>query len=175
MTEITRVPLQPIAKGSLSKLWLGVFAAALGGAAIAGLGKPALVDVKTLTAGAGATPTTEDLVMINYKGRLANGTVFDQQNHSIMPVQGVVPGFAKALMQMQKGGKYVVKIPAKLGYGDHQVGPIPPNSDLVFDVELIDFHNRAEIERQQRMFEQLRQMQAQRKADEATPDAPPAQ
>ena len=156
MTEITRVPLQPLAKGAISKVWLGVLALGLAGAALATAGKPPLVKVQTVARGAGASPTLDDVVLINYQGLLPNGTVFDQQDHAVMPLQGVVPGFAKALLQMQKGGKYHVVIPAALGYGDHKVGPIPANTDLTFNITLIDFRSRADIERQQRMMEQMR-------------------
>ena len=160
MTEITRVPLLPIAKGSMGRLWLGVAAAVLGGAAIAAAGNPPLVDVQTISPGTGPSPVGDDFVMINYTGRLANGVVFDSANRAVLPVQRVVPGFTKALEQMQAGGKYLVKIPARLAYGDKAVGPIPANSDLTFTLELLDFKTAAEIEQQQRMFEQLRAMQA---------------
>ena len=160
MTEITRVPLLPIAKGSMTRLWLGLAVAVLGGAAIASVGKPPLVDVQTIAPGAGPSPAGDDYVMINYTGRLANGVVFDSANRAVLPLQRVVPGFTKALEQMQAGGKYLVKIPAKLAYGDKAVGQIPANSDLTFSVDLVDFKTAAEIEAQQRMFEQLRAMQA---------------
>ena len=160
MTEITRVPLLPIAKGSMTRLWLGLAVAVLGGAAIASVGKPPLVDVQTIAPGAGPSPAGDDYVMINYTGRLANGVVFDSANRAVLPLQRVVPGFTKALEQMQAGGKYLVKIPAKLAYGDKAVGQIPANSDLTFSVDLVYFKTAAEIEAQQRMFEQLRAMQA---------------
>ncbi len=173
MTEITRVPLLPIAKGSMSRLWLGVAAAVLGGAALACAGQPPLVDVRTIAPGAGPSPAGDDFVMINYTGKLANGVVFDSANRAILPLQRVVPGFTKALEQMQAGGKYLVKIPAKLAYGDKAVGQIPANSDLTFTIELIDFKTAAEIEQQQRMMEQLRAMQAAHAA--GAPGAAPAE
>ena len=80
MTEITRVPLQPIAKGALTKLWLGVAAAVLAAGSLAWATRPASVDVETLKAGTGASPTVEDVVLIKYKGTLQNGKVFDQLN-----------------------------------------------------------------------------------------------
>ena len=51
----------------------------------------------------------------------------------------VIPGFAEALTKMQKGGRYRIHIPAKLGYGDAQPpgSAIPPNSDLEFDVHVV--------------------------------------
>jgi FKBP-type peptidyl-prolyl cis-trans isomerase FkpA len=159
MTEITRVPLQPIAKGSLRKVWLGVVAAAALAGGVAWAAMPPLVQVDTLVKGEGPSPTLTDVALINYKGTLPDGKVFDQQQHAVLPLEGVVPGFTKALMQMQKGGKYHVVIPSKLAYGDQQAGMIPPNTDLTFDIELVDFKSRQEIEQQQRMMEQLQQMQ----------------
>lgn len=171
MTEITRVPLQPIAKGSLTKIWVGVAAIALAAGGIAYAALPAAVHVETLKAGSGASPTMDDVVLINYKGTLPNGKVFDQANQVPMALGEVVPGFGKALVQMQNGGKYKVEIPASLAYGDKAVGDIPANTDLTFEIELLDFKSRAEIEQQQRIMQQLQQMQSQ-----GAPGAPaPAQ
>lgn len=103
------------------------------------------------SAGEGATPTDSDVVLINYVGRLTDGTVFDRSAQPTpMPIKGVVPGFAEALKLMQKGGKYRVWIPSALGYGGEATGPIPANSTLVFDVELIDFLPQATIDKYQR-------------------------
>ncbi|MEQ1540794.1 MAG: FKBP-type peptidyl-prolyl cis-trans isomerase [Novosphingobium sp.] len=162
MTEITRVPLQPIAKGALGKLWLGVAAAALAAGGLAWATLPAGVKVEVIKAGEGASPTVDDITLINYKGSLADGgTEFDKGEKAVMPVEGSIPGFQKALQQMQRGGKYKIFIPAELAYGNKAQGPIPANSDLNFEVELLDFKSRAEIEQQQRMMQQMQQMQAQ--------------
>lgn len=161
MTEITRVPLQPLAKGSKSKLWLGAILAVAFGGVVASAARPPLVDVKTLQAGTGGHPGINDVVLINYIGRLSNGVVFDQQQHAPILMQNVIPGFAKGLAQMQAGGKYVIHIPAKMAYGDRASPTIPANSDLTFDIEVLQFVNRAELEAQQRMMEQMmRQQQA---------------
>lgn len=161
MTEITRVPLQPIAKGAVSKIWLGVAAIALAAGGIAYAAMPASVHVQTLTAGKGDSPTIDDVVLINYKGTLPDGKVFDQAQQVPMALNEVVPGFTKALVQMQRGGKYKVEIPSELAYGDKAVGQIPPNTDLTFEIDLLDFKSRAEIEQQQRIMQQLQQMQMQ--------------
>ncbi|MCJ2183952.1 FKBP-type peptidyl-prolyl cis-trans isomerase [Novosphingobium sp. 1949] len=161
MTEITRVPLQPVKKGSLSKIWVGALALALAGSGIAYAAMPAQVSVKTLTAGSGPSPTVDDMVLINYKGTLPDGKVFDQAKQVPMELGGVIPGFATALEKMQRGGKYTVKIPSELAYGDHAQGPIPANTDLTFEIELLDFRSKAEIEQQQRMMQQMMQMQQQ--------------
>lgn len=159
MSEITRVPLQPIAKGSVGKLWAGVAALLLAAGGIAWAAMPPLERVETVTPGLGASPTLEDIVLIKYKGTLPDGKVFDQQEQAPLPVAGAVPGFSRALTKMQKGGSYKVHIPWQLAYGDQAVGPIPARSDLNFDVTLIDFRNRAEVEREMQMMQQLQQMQ----------------
>ena len=159
MTEITRVPLQPLAKGLLPKLWIGIAAVALIAGGIAWTAMPPLVDVETLSAGEGEFPTTDDIALVNYKGTLADGTVFDEGEQAVFPLSEVVPGFTKALEQMQRGGKYKADIPAELAYGDKQMGAIPANSDLTFEVELLDFRSRAEIEQQQQMMQQMQAQQ----------------
>ncbi|HKR93412.1 FKBP-type peptidyl-prolyl cis-trans isomerase [Novosphingobium sp.] len=172
MTEITRVPLQPIAKGSLTKIWLGVAAIALAAGGIAYAAMPAAVHVQTLTAGSGESPTMDDVVLINYKGTLPNGKVFDQAQQVPMALNEVVPGFGKALVKMQRGGKYKVEIPSELAYGDKAVGGIPANTDLTFEIELLDFKSRAEIEQQQRIMQQLQQMQMQSQGAQGAAPAP---
>jgi FKBP-type peptidyl-prolyl cis-trans isomerase FkpA len=159
MTEITRVPLQPIAKGSLTKLWVAVAVVALAAGGIAYAALPPSVDVQVLTAGTGESPTADDVALLNYKGTLPDGTVFDQGERAVFPLSEVVPGFTKAVEQMQRGGKYKVLIPSELAYGDKQMGEIPANTDLTFEIELLDFKSRAEIEQQQRIMQQLQQMQ----------------
>ena len=159
MTEITRVPIQPIARGALAKLWIGIVVIALLAAGIAYASLPASVEVDTIKLGAGASPTREDVALVNYKGMLPDGKVFDEGRQAVLPLAEVVPGFTKALEQMQRGGRYKVVIPSELAYGSRQTGPIPPNTDLTFEIELLDFRSRAEIEQQQRMMQQLQQMQ----------------
>jgi FKBP-type peptidyl-prolyl cis-trans isomerase FkpA len=177
MTEITRVPLQPIAKGAVSKLWIGIAAIALASAGVAYAALPPTPTVKTLTAGTGESPTMDDVVLINYKGMLSDGTVFDQNKNYPNPVAQFVPGFSKALQKMQRGGKYEVIIPSELAYGatPPEGSPIPANADLKFEVELIDYKSLAEIRQQQQILQQLQQMQ-QGGAPGAVPGAPaPAQ
>ena len=75
----------------------------------------------------------------------------------------MIPGFKDALLQMQKGGSYTVDIPSELAYGAEppQGAPIPPNADLVFEIELIDFMSRDEAEeRYNRMMQAMQAMQA---------------
>lgn len=169
MTEITRVPLQPIKKSSLAKLWIAIAVLVLAAAGLAWAASPDVTTVdggttvQTVTAGEGESPTEEDFVRVAYKGTLDDGTVFDENADAAFPVNGVVPGFSKALQVMAPGGTYRVKIPAAEGYGEQGGGPIPPNSDLTFEVELLEFRSRAEIEamQQQMMMQQQLQQQMQ--------------
>ncbi len=166
MSEITRVPLQPVAKGSITKIWLGVIIALLIGSGVAYATRYKGVVVETLTAGSGASPTKSDVALINYVGRLASGKEFDRGERAVLPLETVIPGFSEGLGKMQKGGKYVLNIPAEKGYGaeekrNPQTGEvvIPANSDLVFEIELIDYKSAAELEQQRALMQQMQQMQ----------------
>ena len=144
MSTITAVPLQPVKRGSVAKLWLGI--ALLVAAALllawAGAGRMVGVTVTTVAPGRGPIIGVNDGVIIEYTGRLGNGTVFDStQGRGPAPllVGQVVPGFSSALQRMQSGGRYQIHIPSKLAYGPTQPpgSPIPPNSDLDFDVHVV--------------------------------------
>jgi FKBP-type peptidyl-prolyl cis-trans isomerase FkpA len=89
-------------------------------------------------------------VLIEYEGKLEDGTVFDTSaGKGPVPLLAsqVIPGFAQALSQMQKGGHYRIRIPSKLAYGatPPQDGPIPPNADLNFDVRIVDIAPNAAL------------------------------
>lgn len=159
MTEITRVPLQPIAKGALTKLWLGVAAAALAAGALVWTSLPAAVAVETVQAGQGAAPTEADVVTINYKGTLPDGKVFDEAQGAKLPLQGIIPGFVEALKKMQPGGKYKVVIPAEKAYGKEGAPGIAPNTDLHFEIDLLKVQSRASAE-QEMQAEQMKAMEA---------------
>ena len=96
---------------------------------------------KVLTPGQDdAKPTDQDITLINYEGRLVDGTSFDKSTQPTpMPIAGVVPGFAEGLKLMDRGAKYRFWIKPELGYGSEANGPIPANAVLVFDVEMLDF------------------------------------
>lgn len=101
-----------------------------------------------------AKPGDGDVVLIDYLGYLAaNGTVFDQAQRTPMPVSGVIPGFGEGIKLAAKGSVLRLCIPAAIGYGAQASGPIPANSDLVFQVELLDFKSMAEIEAMQKQME----------------------
>ena len=98
---------------------------------------------KVLKEGNGPTPKATDRVKVNYRGTLIDGKEFDSSYKRgeplTLPVNQVIKGWSEALQLMKVGSKYQLFIPANLGYGERGAGgQIPPNSTLIFDVELLD-------------------------------------
>ena len=181
MSTITAVPLQPVKRGVLVYLWIGILIAVIGAFLLARQGDSFLarnsraadvvttasgLQYKVLTAGKGGPkPTDSDVALVNYEGKLLNGTTFDKsQQPTPMPVvaadekigrQGVVPGFSEALKLMVKGAKYRFWIKPSLAYGSKAAGPIPANSVLVFDLELLDFLPESVIRQMQAQQQQM--------------------
>ncbi len=90
--------------------------------------------------GAGASPKAGDVCKCMYKGTFLDGKVFDESKQPVdMPIGQMIPGFNEALTLMKKGGKATFIIPPAIGYGEAAQGPIPGNSVLVFEVEILDF------------------------------------
>lgn len=90
--------------------------------------------------GNGATPKATDMVKVNYKGTLVDGTVFDESKSPIeFRVDGVIKGWTEMLQLMKVGEKVKVVIPQELAYGARHAGEkIEPMSTLVFEIELLD-------------------------------------
>ena len=116
-----------------------------------------------LREGTGPKPGKTDFVLIGYIGYLATtGQVFDQNPGTPLSLDSVIPGFAEGLQLMSRGSVYRLCVPAALGYGATGAGAaIPANSDLVFQIELIDSKTAVEVE-------------ALRKAQQAADSAQPA-
>jgi len=96
-----------------------------------------------LAVGAGAEAVSGKPVTVHYTGWLSDGTKFDSSKDRNDPFrfglgQGqVIRGWDEGVQGMKVGGKRKLTIPPQLGYGEHGMGPIPPNATLVFDVELM--------------------------------------
>ena len=171
--SVTTVPIHPIKKGSLTKIWIGVLLIAAIALALAYVGTQNAVvtgatneqflaanagedgvettasglQYKVIKPGEGPSPSATDTALVKYEGRLRDGTIFDANEQAPMPVGGVVPGFSEALQLMQKGGEYRIWIPSELAYGEASPGElVPPNSLLIFDVTLLDFISAEQME-----------------------------
>lgn len=98
---------------------------------------------KVLCEGKGPSPKAADTVTVHYRGTLVDGTEFDNSykrgEPSTVRLFGVIEGWTEALQLMKTGAKWRIFIPAKLGYGKRRQGRIPPNSALIFDIELLSF------------------------------------
>ena len=145
---VTAVPLRPLKKGSVLKLWLALALLGLFAAGLAWAGTETLVasDPKTflarnakqegvvttpsglqyqvLQAGQGPRPTTRDVVVVDYEGYLAaSGKQFETtagQGPATFPLMGLVPGFSEALQLMQRGSKLRIWMPPELAYGTEE-------------------------------------------------------
>ena len=98
---------------------------------------------KMIKEGTGRQPRKNDLVHVEYEGRLIDGTVFDSSKANggpvTFPVSQVIPGWAEGIQLLKEGSEATFYIPSKLAYRDQVMpgGKIGPNSTLVFDVKLV--------------------------------------
>jgi FKBP-type peptidyl-prolyl cis-trans isomerase FkpA len=98
---------------------------------------------EVITAADGPKPKAEEKVRVKYKGTFIDGTEFDstEKSNGGEPVEfnlnQVIKGWTEGVQLMGVGSKFKFTIPAELGYGDRDVGPIPANSTLLFEVELM--------------------------------------
>lgn len=96
---------------------------------------------EVLKEGDGPAVSGDDDVVVNYTGRLADGTVFDRTSPGeprTFRARSLIRGFSEGLTHMKKGAYYRFYIPPQLGYGPKALGSIPSNSLLIFDVDLVD-------------------------------------
>lgn len=96
---------------------------------------------KVVKAGQGVSPAAADLVKVHYHGTLINGEVFDSSVDRGEPISfalnQVIKGWTEGLQTMKEGGKTILYIPPDIAYGSRSTGPIPANSTLIFEVELL--------------------------------------
>jgi len=114
---------------------------------------PSGLQYKVITEGKGKKPKATDRVLVNYRGSLIDGTVFDDsdkhaEHPMVMPVsdKNLISGWTEALELMSEGSKWQVYIPSDLGFKDKRMGTIGPNSVLIFDIELISIAKAEKVE-----------------------------
>ena len=111
---------------------------------------PSGLQYKVLREGNGPRPQATDEVRVNYRGTLVNGVEFDssygREEPATVKVNGAIKGWTEALQLMKSGAKWQLFVPAELAYGERQFNRIPPNSTLIFEVELLSIERSASRE-----------------------------
>ena len=101
---------------------------------------------RVIQEGKGKKPRLRDQVKVHYIGKFISGTEFintrKQGEASIIPMTEVIPGWREALSMMSKGAKYELFIPARLAFGEEGYDRIPPNTVLIYEMELLDIIHR---------------------------------
>ncbi len=192
--SVTAVPLQPIKRAHIVWLWVGLALAAAFALLLAWQGTRAAASVAwdderflawhagqpgvrttesglqymVLEAGRGGSPSAGDIALIDFEGRLRDGTVFQpEQAGQGWRVGDGIPGFAEGLQLMSRGARYRFWLPPELGYGPNppQGSRIPEDAVLIFDVTMTDFISEAEV-REMQMQQQLQQQMLQQQMQE---------
>ncbi len=100
----------------------------------------------------GAHPTRRDDVTVKYAGSFTDGKPFDSSDNApggtvTFPLGQLIPGWVAGIQLMRPGDVWMFWIPSELAYGEKGIGPIPPNSVLVFKVELVSFAPHVEAKK----------------------------
>ena len=152
MSAVTAVPIRPLSKGSVLRLWLGLLLVILAAGALAWWGTNAMQVVTTASGlryqvvdeGQGDPITAADLVALRYRLRVGgpDGEVIQDSQQTGQPfvtsTQGAIRGFSEGLLLMREGGSYRLWIPPRLGYGNNVPpgAPFGPNDTLYFEIEV---------------------------------------
>ena len=192
--SVTAVPLRPLKKGSVVKLWIAIILLAALAAAFAWWGTSAFqtvrtasgVSIRTLAAGSGPKITDQDVAALHYKlhAKSLDAPVVEDSRATGQPfvttTQGVYPGFSEGLLHMRPGGSYILTLPP----GTHVPGPIPPGApftkddNLVFEIDVLQVEPGAgpryqEMQRMQQLQQMQQMQQLQGGAPGGAEDAPP--
>lgn len=104
---------------------------------------PSGLQYKVVTAADPKAPSPKlgDVIKVHYEGKLVDGTVFDSSfqrgKPALMPLANLVPGWLEALPKMHVGDEWILYVPPNLGYGPAGRGPIPPDSVMIFRLQLL--------------------------------------
>jgi FKBP-type peptidyl-prolyl cis-trans isomerase FkpA len=190
MSEVTAVPIRPLPRGTLIKLWLVILILCAAGAGLAWVGTAAFQPVslsggamlRTLERGHGEKITPADAIALRYKLHVntLEAPVIQDSDESGRPflatTADVYPGFAEGLQQMQPGGRYILTLPP----GTHQTGQVPPGAPfrvsdtLVFEIQVLQVAaGQASALQMQRMQEMMMQQQMQGQGAPGAPGGAP--
>jgi FKBP-type peptidyl-prolyl cis-trans isomerase len=101
---------------------------------------PSGLQYKVMKEGDGPIPKATDTVTVQYRCMLIDGTEFDSSRHgqpTTAPIASMIKGWSEALQLMKVGGKWQIFVPPDLAYGEKPYGLVPPNSTLIFELELL--------------------------------------
>lgn len=105
---------------------------------------PSGLQYRIMSEGSGSKPKQTDTVKVHYEGRLITGEIFDSSiargEPVSFPLNNVIAGWSEGVQLMNVGSKFEFTIPSALAYGSSGTGPIPPNSVLIFVVELLEIN-----------------------------------
>ena len=174
MSAVTAVPLRPLAKGSVPKLWLALgllvlVAAGLGWWGTRGLQRNAMpsgVQYQVIREGSGELISSADVVLVHFVGRHQNGEVFADTRREQQPLQATtenfLPGVGEGLKLMRKGAVYRFWVPPNVWRTQAGANaPFDPSETLTFDVQVTDVQiGAAALRQQQQMQEMQRQLQS---------------
>jgi FKBP-type peptidyl-prolyl cis-trans isomerase FkpA len=175
MSAVTAVPLRPLARGSVLKLWIAVgllvlVAAGLGWWGTRGLQRSTMssgVEYQVIREGSGDLISAADIVLVHFVGRKQDGEVFADTRRERQPLQATtdnfLPGVGEGLKLMRKGSVYRFWVPPRIWRGQlaTQQAPFGPDETLTFDVQVVDVQqNGLAIQRAQQMQALQRQMQS---------------
>lgn len=171
MSAVTAVPLRPLAKGTVLKLWLALLVLCVAGAALAWVGTDRVqrtvtesgLQYQVIEPGEGTQITAADLLRIHLLGRRANGEIFANTlggQPLETPTENFIPGFSEGLKLMRPGARYRFWIPPSLGYQGNvpPSAPFGPEETLIFEIQVVDVApGMAQLYQMQQM-QQMQQM-----------------
>jgi FKBP-type peptidyl-prolyl cis-trans isomerase FkpA len=191
--SVTAVPIRPLAKGSVLKLWIALAVLLVAAVGLAWFSTapyqvtttPSGLRFRMIADGTGPTMTAADVIALRYKLHVTSpdSPVVQDSDEAGQPfvttVPEVFPGFGEALQMMRAGGRYIIWLPPGL----HVSGPLPPGAPfsaedtLVFEIQALQIAPGAAAQRQMQQMQQLQQqMQQQQGAgpEGGAPGGPPS-
>jgi FKBP-type peptidyl-prolyl cis-trans isomerase FkpA len=190
--SVTAVPIRPIKKGSVLKLWLGLGLLLALALVLAWFGTsgfrpttlPSGVTVEAVKPGVGPKVTAEDVIALQYKLHVNSktGPVIEDSRQGGQPfvttTQGIYPGFAEGLQAMRQSGSYVLTLPPGTHVREQIPGaPFTPRDTLIFEIDVLQIERGAAQRynqmRQMQQMQQLQQMQQMQQGGGAPGGPPP--
>lgn len=188
MSAVTAVPLRPIARGSVLKLWIGLGVLALAALALAWWGTrwmqvvtlPSGVRYQVVREGSGPVMTSADVIAMRFQVHLNNveGRVVSDSGPQpfVGTVQDVPAGFGEGVQVMREGGRYVISVPVGIVMAGRPVPPTAPftmNDTLVFEVQALQIEAGAASAFQMQRLQQMIQRQQMQQGAAGAPGANP--